>query len=77
MTTAVAFRAPFAIVDRCDRCGARAYLRVEFASGGELLFCAQHALEHAAALMHAEALVQAAVAFRNLAVAVHPETETQ
>ncbi len=47
MTTAVA---PAARVlgasDRCDRCGAQAYLRVELQSGGELLFCAHHAREH-------------------------------
>lgn len=33
-------------LDRCDRCGAQAYLRVELQSGGELLFCAHHAREH-------------------------------
>ncbi|RCK71366.1 hypothetical protein DT076_02790 [Desertihabitans brevis] len=33
--------------DRCDRCGAQAYLRVTLASGGELLFCAHHGKEHA------------------------------
>ena len=32
--------------DRCDRCGAQAYLRVELQSSGELLFCAHHAREH-------------------------------
>jgi hypothetical protein len=32
--------------DRCDRCGAQAYLRVELHAGGELLFCAHHAREH-------------------------------
>ena len=33
--------------DRCDRCGAQAYLRVELAEAGlELLFCAHHAREH-------------------------------
>jgi hypothetical protein len=32
--------------DRCDRCGAQAYLRAELASGLELLFCAHHAREH-------------------------------
>ncbi|HVK43290.1 MAG TPA: hypothetical protein VM429_00100 [Micropruina sp.] len=31
--------------DRCDRCGAQAYLRV-FLKGGELLFCAHHAKAH-------------------------------
>ena len=33
-------------MDRCDRCGAQAYLRVELSSGGELLFCAHHANKH-------------------------------
>jgi hypothetical protein len=32
--------------DRCDRCGAQAYLRARLASGGELLFCAHHSREH-------------------------------
>ncbi|GAA2527389.1 DUF7455 domain-containing protein [Rarobacter incanus] len=32
--------------DRCDRCGARAYVRVTLPVG-ELLFCAHHAREHA------------------------------
>jgi len=32
--------------DRCDRCGAQAYLRVTL-QGGELLFCAHHAKAHA------------------------------
>ena len=31
--------------DRCDRCGAQAYMRVQLSSG-ELLFCAHHAREH-------------------------------
>jgi hypothetical protein len=31
--------------DRCDRCGARAYLRVAL-KAGELLFCAHHGREH-------------------------------
>ena len=47
MTTATA-PSPAALTasDRCDRCGAQAYLRVELQSGGELLFCAHHAREH-------------------------------
>ncbi|HVA60486.1 MAG TPA: hypothetical protein VNG13_08105 [Mycobacteriales bacterium] len=28
--------------DRCDRCGARAYVRAVLPGGGELLFCAHH-----------------------------------
>ncbi len=50
MTTAVAPSAPLTAADRCDRCGAQAYLRVELQSGGELLFCAHHAREHGEAL---------------------------
>ena len=47
MTTATAPSAtPLTAVDRCDRCGAQAYLRVQIKSGGELLFCAHHAREH-------------------------------
>ena len=46
MTTAVATSTPLTAADRCDRCGAQAYLRVELLSGGELLFCAHHAREH-------------------------------
>jgi hypothetical protein len=32
--------------DRCDRCGAQAFAKVELIGGGELLFCAHHAREH-------------------------------
>jgi hypothetical protein len=33
--------------DRCDRCGAQAYVRANLVSGaGILLFCAHHAREH-------------------------------
>jgi hypothetical protein len=32
--------------DRCDRCGAQAYVRVVLAGGGELLFCNHHYGEH-------------------------------
>ena len=46
MTTAVAPSTSLSAVDRCDRCGAQAYLRVELSAGGELLFCAHHAREH-------------------------------
>lgn len=46
MTTAVAPSPKFTALDRCDRCGAQAYVRVELASGGELMFCAHHAREH-------------------------------
>ena len=61
MTTAVAPSAPLTALDRCDRCGAQAYLRVELAGGGDLLFCAHHAREHGDKL-------------REVAVAVQDET---
>jgi len=34
--------APLTALDRCDSCGAQAYVRVTLATG-ELLFCAHHA----------------------------------
>ncbi len=37
-------------LDRCDRCGAQAYVRALLPSGLELLFCAHHSRQHAAAL---------------------------
>jgi hypothetical protein len=41
--------------DRCDRCGAQAYVRARLHAGGELLFCAHHGREHTPALRdHAE-----------------------
>jgi len=33
-------------VDRCDRCGAQAYVRALLPSGLELLFCAHHNRRH-------------------------------
>ena len=62
MTTAVATgAAALSAADRCDRCGAQAYLKVELLSGGELLFCAHHAREHGEKL-------------RQVAATVHDET---
>lgn len=62
VTTAVAPSTPLSALDRCDRCGAQAYLRVELSGGGELLFCAHHAREHGDKI-------------REIAVHVHDETE--
>jgi len=33
---------PLSVADRCDSCGAQAYVRVTLATG-ELMFCAHHA----------------------------------
>lgn len=46
MTTSVIDEAALTAADRCDRCGAQAYLRVTLASGHDLLFCAHHARAH-------------------------------
>lgn len=46
MTTTLAPVAPLTSADRCDRCGATAYVRVLLLSGGELLFCGHHARKH-------------------------------
>jgi len=42
VTTVLTPASPLTAADRCDRCGAQAYLRVVLSSGGELLFCAHH-----------------------------------
>ncbi len=44
--------------DRCDRCGARAYVRVLLPGGGELLFCAHHGRAHQDALRAKAAEIQ-------------------
>ena len=49
-------------LDRCDRCGAQAYLRVILASGGELLFCAHHGRKYEENL-------------RSIAAQIHDETD--
>jgi hypothetical protein len=33
---------PLTATDRCDRCGAQAYVRATMVSGSDLLFCAHH-----------------------------------
>ncbi|MGB8385794.1 MAG: hypothetical protein WCG47_31910 [Dermatophilaceae bacterium] len=32
--------------DRCDRCGAQAYIRARLNAGGELYFCVHHGRKH-------------------------------
>ena len=44
--------------DRCDRCGARAYMRVTLPGGGELLFCGHHGHAHKEALTAVSASIQ-------------------
>ena len=37
--------------DRCDRCGAQAFVKVEMSAGGDLLFCGHHYARHELALL--------------------------
>jgi len=57
VNTAFAPSPQFTALDRCDRCGAQAYVRVQLISGGELMFCAHHAREHADKLQEVAAHV--------------------
>jgi hypothetical protein len=50
VTTTLASHPPLTAADRCDRCGAQAYIRVTLPSGSELLFCAHHGRAHEARL---------------------------
>jgi len=52
---------PLTSLDRCDACGAQAYLRLELAGSRELLFCAHHSRAHEQQI-------------RSIAVSVHDET---
>lgn len=49
MTTTLAAPA-LSAVDRCDRCGAQAYVRVVLTNGSDLLFCGHHWSRHGDAL---------------------------
>jgi len=46
---------PLNSVDRCDRCGAQAYVRATLVNGLDLLFCAHHAKEYAEGLKKVDA----------------------
>ncbi len=49
---------PLNALDRCDRCGAQAYVRATLLTGGELLFCAHHGKEYAEKLKTVAARIQ-------------------
>lgn len=55
MTGALAATRPLTAADRCDRCGAHAYVRAVLSGGGELLFCAHHARKYGESLRAAGA----------------------
>ena len=59
--TAAGARAPFwrlTAVDRCDRCGAQAYVRVLLPSRLELLFCAHHNRRYSSTLANIAVEIQ-------------------
>jgi hypothetical protein len=62
LSTSVIEGAALNASDRCDRCGAQAYVRVIMANGFELLFCAHHSREHADKL-------------RQVALKIHDESD--
>jgi hypothetical protein len=49
---------PLNSLDRCDRCGAQAYVRAILVSGGQLLFCSHHATSYAEGLKPVAAVIQ-------------------
>jgi hypothetical protein len=49
---------PLNSLDRCDRCGAQAYVRAILISGGQLLFCSHHAKSYAEGLKPVTAVIQ-------------------
>jgi hypothetical protein len=50
VTGALAPTKPLAAADRCDRCGAQAYVRAVLVGGGDLLFCAHHGRKYSESL---------------------------
>ena len=48
---------PLTAADRCDRCGAQAYVRVTLSAGSELFFCAHHGREYAPKLRAMDAQI--------------------
>jgi hypothetical protein len=61
VTTTIA-AGPLTAADRCDRCGAQAYVRAVLGSGSELLFCAHHWHQNESRL-------------REVAISIHDESE--
>lgn len=49
---------PLNALDRCDRCGAQAYVRAVMANGFELLFCGHHAKKYQEGLANVASRIQ-------------------
>jgi hypothetical protein len=62
VTTLLATTTSLTAADRCDRCGAQAYIRVVLTKGTDLLFCAHHGRQYELKL-------------REIASEFHDETE--
>ncbi|MDR1711871.1 MAG: hypothetical protein LBR58_08485 [Propionibacteriaceae bacterium] len=62
MKTDIANTMSLTAADRCDRCGAQAYVRVDLPSGGQLFFCAHHSKAHSSKL-------------HQVALRIHDETD--
>lgn len=61
MTPTIA-ASPLAATDRCDRCGAQAYVRATMESGFDLLMCGHHFHDNETRL-------------REIAVSIHDESD--
>jgi hypothetical protein len=48
----------FTALDRCDRCGAQAFVRAVLPSGSDLVFCAHHGRQYEAGLIAARAIIR-------------------
>ncbi|MEO5877182.1 MAG: hypothetical protein ABIS86_20590 [Streptosporangiaceae bacterium] len=58
MTGTLAPSKPLTAQDRCDRCGAQAYVRATLAGGADLLFCAHHGRKYGETLRSTGADIQ-------------------
>jgi hypothetical protein len=64
MTATTLTQPSLTIADRCDRCGAQAFIRAVFASG-DLTFCGHHGRELMVPLQRAALLVEDATELIN------------
>ena len=56
-TTTISADAALTAADRCDRCGAQAYVRATLPGGTDLLFCGHHGNAHRPSLLVAGAAI--------------------
>jgi hypothetical protein len=58
MTAILTWGTGLTILDRCDRCGADAKVRIVFPSGTHLLFCGHHGRRYEKKLLEVAAVVE-------------------